>query len=114
MGEGPPGDPAGIDASHCRCEAGGRGHDNSRDADSEVSATYADRTCATHAQDVYDDHRGEHQEPDEHVRSADAGILADNLGISAVYYAGGALLLLAVLIGWATATTQPPRPPHHA
>jgi len=39
------------------------------------------------------------------------GILADTLGISTVYYAGGVLLLLAALIGWTTtattATTQP-------
>ncbi|MDP9431455.1 MAG: MFS transporter, partial [Actinomycetota bacterium] len=37
------------------------------------------------------------------------GIVADTLGISAVYYAGGALLLLAALIGWTTAVTEPNR-----
>ncbi len=109
MGEGPPGDlaestPATADAKLAVAAT---------TTAATLTARYRRRTHAQRAQDVYDDHRGEHQEPDEHVRSADAGIGADNLGISAVYNAGGALLLLAVLIGCATAMT-PPRPPHHA
>ncbi len=66
-----------------------------------LTARYPRRTPRGHAQRARKtgvDHRGEHQERDEHVRSADAGIRADNLGISAVYNAGGALLLLAMLI----------------
>ncbi len=43
------------------------------------------------------------------VSIAIGGIVADTLGISAVYYAGGALLLLAALIGWTTAVTEPNR-----
>lgn len=35
------------------------------------------------------------------------GLLADTLGIAAVYYLGGALLLLAAAIGWTAARTSP-------